>query len=880
GDGAAALVAAEEAVALEPLRESAHLRVMRAHAAAGNRADALRAYERVRKTLADELGVNPSAQTESAYLALLQDEDPAPAPTAPVRAGLPLPLSSFVGREAEVGEVEGLAGAHRLVTILGTGGLGKTRLALEIARRRAATTAVFVELAEVRSPDDVAATALAAVGGAEEPGRPPLATLTALLAEAHAEVLLVLDNCEHVVGAAAALVLAVLQSCPGVTVLATSREALRVPGEVAWELAPLPAEDAARLFVERAVASSPGFGVAEGEAADLAAICARLDGLPLAIELAAARAGILSVGQIAERLDDRFGLLTGGARTAPERQRTLRGALDWSYDALAAPERAVLQRLSVFAGSFSLDAAERVAGDADLIDLLATLVGHSLVRTERSSGGVRYRLLETVRAYAAEKLDASGTGADGGDGGDGAAVRLRLLRWAADAAEAAEQHLDGPDQARWLDRLAADHANLRAALAVDTRHPDALRLAAALGRFWEMRGHFQEGRQWLRTILGDSDGSPGLSFQLARAHNAAAILAQRQGDYAAARSRLEASLALRRDAGDALGAAIALHGLGNLAALQHDLAAARRLYEESLARGRELGEDGLVAASLDNLGWVAHTGADFAAAHGYYEEALDTRRRLGDRHGTALVLGQLGDLAYQRGDYEAAARRHGESLELRTALGDRAGRADSLATLGHLALHDGDLATARARLEESLALREELGDRSGLPSALTNLADLALVAGAADEARSRLASAAAVAKAGRDGLSLAHVLIHAGRVERAAGNAGRAAGLYAEARRAGGTFAADAVGAEWLEGVGATVAIRGDGAAGARLLAAAHRLREAVGAAVPPHEQALSERDLAAVRGGLGDKAFKAAWRAGLALSAETAFAEAAAAIG
>jgi predicted ATPase/DNA-binding SARP family transcriptional activator/Tfp pilus assembly protein PilF len=876
GEYAASLPAADEAAALEPLRESAYVRVMRAHAAAGNRGAALRAYERCRTVLLEELGVSPSPATEAAYLALLQEgtdqsptavPGPAPAPWAP---SLPAGISSFVGRSQEVAEVSALVQAHRLVTLLGTGGVGKTRLALEVAADRKllpefADGAALLPLAEVSDSEDVPAAAARALGVSQEVGRSPTETLEAALAPR--QVLLVVDNCEHVVATVAGLVEGLLRRCPRLTVLATSREPLGVAGEVAWQVPSLARADGVRLFVERAQAADARFRAEDAGREAIEAVVDRLDGIPLAIELAAARVPLLSVDEIAARLDDRFALLTGGARTDPSRHHTLRAAIDWSYDGLPPGPRLLLHRLAVFAGSFTLDAAERVAG-ADL-DELGTLVSRSLVLTEPGTGGpTRYRLLETIRAYGAEKLEESG---------EGRALRSALATWAVELAEEAATLLDGPDQVRWLDQLEAELPNLRAVLATQAGGGDGddrpLRLATALARFWEVRGHFEEGRRALRRLL-DESGAAAPPVLRARAQYAAGVLAQRQGDYAAARSRYEESLAIRRGMGDRFGAAVSLHGLASLAALERDLTGAGALYEESAAIGRALGELDLVGAALANLGWVAHTGGDFAAAQGWYEEALGIRRELGDIHGVALVLGHLGDLAYQKGEFTAAAALQAESLELRTQLGDRAGRADSLATLGHLAIQAGDLVNARAHLEESLALRRDLGDRAGLPGALCNLADLALLSGELDQARAHLEEAEAAAAAGRDHPALAHVLLHQARLARAEGDLVQAAKRYAQARDAAGRLGTDALTAEWLEGVGGTVAAARDPLVGARLLGAAASLRRSIQALIPPHERSGFESDVAAARTGLG-RGFDRAWAEGEQLALDQAVAEA-----
>ncbi|HEV3504394.1 MAG TPA: BTAD domain-containing putative transcriptional regulator, partial [Actinomycetes bacterium] len=364
GDWAAAIRAAEEAVALEPFRESAHLRLMQAHAGTGNRGEALRAYERCRRLLAEQLGVNPSPSTEAAYLALLGDEPPEPArpEPAPPPTNLPLQLTRLVGRDEELVAVEKALSGTRLLTLTGTGGVGKTRLAVAAAADLAgefADGAFLVELAPLADPDLVPQQVLTGLGLREETGQSPTATLAAHLRSRH--LLLVLDNCEHLVGPAASLAEGLLRTCPRLTVLATSREPLGVPGEATWRVPSLSPGGAMALFAERAQAVRPDFAVTDENAAAVAQLCQRLDNIPLAIELAAARTTALSVEEIAARLDDRFRLLSGGARTAVPRQQTLQASVDWSYALLTEPEKMLLRRLAVFAGGFTLEAAEAVA---------------------------------------------------------------------------------------------------------------------------------------------------------------------------------------------------------------------------------------------------------------------------------------------------------------------------------------------------------------------------------------------------------------------------------------------------------------------------------------------------------------------------------------
>ncbi|HTJ76880.1 MAG TPA: tetratricopeptide repeat protein [Acidimicrobiales bacterium] len=875
-DWAGALRAAEEAVSIEPFRESGHLRLMQAHAGAGNRGEALRAYERCRRVLAEELGVNPSPQTEAAYLELLGDEPPpepaeARAPDGPAdhRSNLPFPLTRLVGRDDELAEIEKALAGTRLLTLTGTGGVGKTRLSLAAAAELApgfADGAFLVELAPLADPDLVPQQVLAALGLREEPGQAPLASLAAHLRARHA--LVVLDNCEHLVGPAAALAEALLRACPRLTVLATSREPLGVPGETTWRVPSLTPAGAVALFAERARAVRPDFEVTDELAPVLAQLCQRLDNIPLALELAAARTSALSVEEIASRLDDRFRLLSGGARTAVPRQQTLRAMVDWTYDALSEVERRTFDRLAVFGSSFALEAAEQVAGGDgvgpnDVLDVLTGLVDKSLVVAERGAPGrpTRFRLLETMRHYARERLAESG---------DAAAVRSRHLDRAVAVAQTAEAALDGPEQAGILDQLEAEHDDFRVALAWGTSGGDpepALRLATALGRFWEVRGHLREGRSWLEAALVAGGGSESPALR-ATALNWAAVLAQHQGDYAAARGLYEHSLALRRRLDEPLGVAAALVGLGNLAALQGDLGTARSQFEEAAAIGRDLDQPRVVAAALTNLGWVAHADGDVAGARALYEDALAARRQIGDGHGTALVLANLGDLALQQGDLDTASALQTEGLDLRRRLGDRSGVGESLAALGRVALARGDRAAARALHGEGLAERRRLGDRPGMPPSLTALAELARLDGDPDTAAALLEEALAVATELDDRHCMTLALLHLARLAIDQGEPARADALYRQASPVAedGRVPPTASTAVWLEGLAAIAVADGRPERAARLLGAADALRQATGTPLPAHEAADRNDAVAGASAALGEAAFRSAFAEGRAM--------------
>jgi tetratricopeptide (TPR) repeat protein len=474
-----------------------------------------------------------------------------------------------------------------------------------------------------------------------------------------------------------------------------------------------------------------------------------------------------------------------------------------------------------------------------------------------------------MRHYARERLAESG---------QATSVRSRHLARAVNIALAAEGGLDGADQAQVLDGLEANHDDLRVALAWGTSGGDpepALRLATALGRFWEVRGHLSEGRSWLEDALSAGGGGdlPGLR---AVALNWAAVLAQHQGDYAAARGLYEHSLALRRRLDDRLGTSAALVGLGNLAALQGQLGAARGQFEESLAIGRELEEPQVVAASLTNLGWVAHARGDLRGARALYEEALDVRRRLGDGHGTAVVVANLGDLAQQQGDLDTAHALHTEGLDLRRRLGDRSGVADSLAALGRVALARGDRVTARSLHGQGLAERRRVGDRPGMPASLSALAELARLDGDAAAAGELLEEALAVATELDDRHCVTLALLHLAHLARDQDDPARADALYRQAMPIAGTTAGtDTEGgavpptdstATWLEGLGAIAVADGRPERAARLLGAADALRQDIGTPLPAHEAADRNDTIAGCSAVLGEEAFRAAFDAGAAL--------------
>jgi len=643
---------------------------------------------------------------------------------------LPSQITGFIGREREAAEVARLLAGTRLLTLPGPGGCGKTRLALAVSSALAAEETVWwVELASLPDPSLVPRAAAKVLGVRELPGRDHVEALIDALRKQRA--LLVLDNCEHLISACAGLTDALLRTCPELRIMATSRESLGIVGEVAWTVPPLslpdvldPGEvgrhDAVRLFVERARSVVPTLELDEKNARTIARLCRRLDGMPLAIELAAARARVLSLEQISARLDDALGLLSTGGRTAPPRQRTLRAMMDWSFGLLSEKERALFCRLSVFSGSFSLPAAEEACAGgrilkAEVLGLLTQLVEKSLVDAQTRGGEARYGLLGTIQQYGNEKL---------AERGEVSGLRLRHASYFLRLAEQAESGLSGAQQAAWLEHLATEHDNLRAALGWSLDEggdPElGLRLASSLWRFCHTRGYYGEGREWLERTLARADNAP--RKLRAKALTGAGLLAFLQCEYDRATTLLEMSLTLYRDSNDELGIASALQTLGSIARERGHYARAVAFHEESLALQRKQGNEGGIARALDGLGFVAWLQGDHVRARALCVEALARYRGLEDAEGVAWSLVNLGASAQHRGDLRRAKALLEESLEISRGAGYKEGIAWSLDQLGLVEQRGGDHRRATALLRESLEMHRDLEDRWRTASVLESLA--------------------------------------------------------------------------------------------------------------------------------------------------------------
>jgi predicted ATPase/DNA-binding CsgD family transcriptional regulator len=861
---------------------------------------------------------------------------------------LPAALSSFVGRHEELTAVTKLLTGAHLVTLVGPAGVGKTRLAMEVARTAAELHfdgVWLVELAALADPSLLVAAVAAALGVREQPGRPMLEAVVSHLRARR--LLLVLDNCEHVIGSAAELSEALLGVCPDLRILATSREPLGIAGEAAWLVPPLsvppaPAPDgwgsdglasyeAVRLFVDRAMATEPGFALTATREPAVAEICRRLDGIPLAIELAAARVGVLSPAEIAARLDDRFRLLTAGSRTAAPRQQSLQAAMEWSYDLLCDAERVLLARLSVFAGRFTLEAAEDVCvGDnlkpEQVFHRLASLVAKSLVVADTSGEQTRYRLLETIRHYGVDRLAAAG---EAQTLSDRHAAYTRL-------AEHAEPELTGRHQNVWLEQLDAEHANFQTALGwsltcgepspVATREASTvcelvslvadyprtvteqgLRLAGALGLFWSVRGYVSEGRAWLHQALAANPGAP-LPLR-AKALWASSWLAGSADDYPAAAVAGEESLILYKELDDIRGIARALQVLGACKSVE-GTAKGRLLLLESTALARQAEDTWCLAASLGLSGQIETFRGDLRAARPALEECLVVARRAHDNQNVRFGLIGLGHVALGEGNLRSAGALLQEGLGVARELNDPWWASYALILLGELARVQGDYSRARSLLEQGVTLSRESGSRGNAAMAvwyrgklalgegdqeaagrlfaealartptatgvLVDMSELSQAMGDLVVAQARTDKALALARdQGNDHL-VAQALYRRGQLARLQGDRYQAETSHHEALRLWDKTGQRVWLAASLEALAGLAADQGRGEHAIRLFGAAHAFRKAIGYVRPPAEQAAHDADLDSARQGLSPQTFAAAWEQGEVLSLEEALAYAA----
>ncbi|GAA2078290.1 BTAD domain-containing putative transcriptional regulator [Actinomadura alba] len=866
-----------ELVGRHPLRERLRVLHMRVLYRAGRQGEALEGYAGLRTRLADELGLDPGPELVALHQAILR-HDPAldgPAPDevavpARPRTNLPAALTELIGRGEAVAQVCTLLRSGWLVTLTGAGGVGKTRLALTVARESAdgfADGAWLVELAGLDrasgdSPTSVAGLAATALGIRDDEAThsdPPARLADALRGRS---LLLVLDNCEHVVESVAVLAETLLQAAPGLRILITSQEPLAIPGEVLWTVPPLelpgPAAEPAGLrrfaaidlFVTRAAAAAPGFALDPGNMAAVAAICRRLDGIPLALELAAARVRALGVHELAARLDDRFDVLVAGRRGAPARQRTLRGMIDWSWELLSEPERVALRRLSVHPDGCTLAAAEDVAA-LDGIDVLARLVDRSLVVMTDNPDGPRYHLLESVREYCLQRLR---------EAGEHDEIAGRHLRYYTELAERAAPHLYGRDQRPWLERLDREWASLRAALDTAVRLADgaAVRLVNALTWYWLLRGRMAEARRALDLALGVRDDARAAAWR------AGVALLMSGGADPDARSA-DAAYETIADPGERARArwflSYAHRGFT-------DLTATSTLLEQALDGFRELDDRWGLAAALSLRATIARARGDLAAAHHDAAESNALFRALGDRWGQVKATNTLAELAEIAGDYPGAARLHREGLRMAEELSLWSEASFRRSGLGRIALLTGDFAAADAHHEQAMRLAAEQSNKVAEHFAEMGLALSARRRGEPELAETHLTKWVDWLRGVEGEPGLALVLAELGFAAEQRGDPETALKLHLDSlasARAIGDPRAVALAFEGLAGALTT----SDAPHAARLLGAAATLRTSVNAPLPPAEQGDVNRITATLRDALEDTAFTAEFEQGTRLSTD-----------
>jgi len=755
---------------------------------------------------------------------------------------LPIQLTTFIGRENEIAEVKQELNEHRLVTLTGSGGTGKTRLSLQVAVElldHFDHGVWFVELAPLADPELIPQTILSAIGISEQQSKTPLEILKEYLHEK--KTLIVLDNCEHLIEASAKVANTLLNAAPELKILASSREALGVKGELSYPVPSLSLPDpkhlpaieqlsqyeAVRLFIDRASLVSPHFDVNKENAPAIAQICYRLDGIPLAIELAAARVKMMSVEQISKRLDDRFRLLTGGARTALPRQQTLRALIDWSYDILTENERLLLRRLSVFAGGWTLEAAEEVCvGDEiesyEILDLLTQLVNKSLVVVieHSQSGETRYRMLETVRQYAREKLL---------EAGESEILRDRHLTYFVKLTKQAEPELFRANQVFWLNKLEDELDNLRMALdwALATDVEAGLRLMVTPQLYWDARSDFREVESWLAQFLERYGNADSLRARGLLIYGQAVALG---GDFEAARKLGEQSLELSRAISDKQMEAFSLWSLGMVIAIQGDNARGIPMLEQSLALYQSLG-DKFGQATV--MAWMSLNNNDLDHSKAHLFESLQLFRELGHLSGIAICLNELAHRAIWGGDFSSPVLWLEEARELHRQLGNTLREADGLSYYGLLAYWQGDYKQARTSYEESAKLYDKVGHLLNVSWSRVDIAYIVLRQGDYQEAKERFRSCIQQFQKANNTIAL----------------------IYA------------------MEGLASMNVDHGQAERAVLLFAWADAMRERIGDYRPPVEQASVERDLAVIHSKLDDAAFSKAHAEGKGMTIEDAVA-------
>jgi predicted ATPase/DNA-binding SARP family transcriptional activator len=872
-----------ELVSLHPLRERLRAAQMLALYRAGRQAEAVTSYAELRGRLADDLGLDPGPALAALHQAILEQApglQGAPSPptlAARPRTNIPVLLTDTVGRTAAVAEIRALLNTRRLVTLTGPGGVGKTRLALETAIQSAGAFPDGVWLVELAGSARAGAGApadlvMAVLGIRDDSPMDPVD----LLAEAlrASRMLLILDNCEHLIDQAAKLTARLLRAAPELAILVTSREPLVLAGEVVWAVPPLELPDlaadpepgalaqfsAVQLFVTRAGASAPGFRLDEGNARAVAALCRRLDGIPLALELAATRVRSLGVDELLARLDDRFRLLSTGHRDAPARQRTLWAVIDWSWELLTAPERLVLRRLAVTVDGCSLHAAEAICAedDLDVAGLVSRLVDRSLVVAADGPDGLRYRLLESVAAYGLQRLHQAG---------ECGQLRWRHRRYYTDLAERAVPHLRGHDQRSWLRRLDTEAANLRNALdsAVKDNNSAALRLVNALAWYWLLRGRLTEARRALDEALALGHGSAAAR---------AIATAWRSGFTALAGERSGHPAPPPPGGIDDPGIRATLEWFHAFVASDFgDPSVAEALVGRALASFRALGDQWGIAAALSTRAKLAMIRGDPVTAQGDARQSLAMFRELGDRWGQLQAIEWLGAAEAATGHHTQAGRLHHHGLRVAEELGLWPQAADALSWLGRNALHVGDLAQAREFLERAMRLAIEQSYLPGHVFAELGLGQTARREGKLDVAEAHLRRVLQTSRRPGSEPDMAHMISWSelGFIAEQRGDPATAGAWHLESLNAAQGLGDQQAVAQALTGLAGAQALGGQHDRAAQMLGAADTAWRSAGASLPAGDSADFNRITAVTRRALGEAAFAAGFENGRRLRPEQA---------
>ncbi len=833
---------------------------------------------------------------------------------------LPIQLTSFIGREKEIKDVKDNLKQNRLLTLTGTGGAGKSRLALQTAADvidEYENGVWFAELAAVSDPEFLTAAINNSLGIKEEPKKTPEETLVDHLKDK--EILIILDNCEHLINACADLTERLLSSCPKLKIIATSREALNCSGEQIFKIPALTHPDpnsgdtpeqltqyeSVRLFIERALFVNPKFRVTNENAPALAEVCSRLDGIPLAIELAAARIKVLPIEKIYERLDDRFNLLTGGKRTALPRQQTLRALIDWSYDLLSEEERTLWSRLSVFSGGWTLEAAEEICSDEpidknSIIYLLSDLTEKSVIIFDQEK--TRYRILETIKQYGFEKLS------------DKNLMFLHHLKYFIELSEKAEPELLKENMKFWLDIIDADHNNFISAIEWSVNNDNTEKgaiIAAALGGFWNIRGHYSAGIRLIKNILQSSEAldkslkSKVLSWigvlkwrqgdyeqaekyhkenlasgkeigdkrGIATSLNSLAVVSFYRGDHEQAEKYLKESLTIEKEIGDKRGIAVSINSLGNVSFDRGDFEQAEKYFKESRAILEEFGDKRGMAASINNLGNVSFNRGDYEQAEKYYRECLAIRKEIGDQRGIAASTGNLGNVLSARGDFEQAEKYHKENLAVRKKLGDKFGIAKSLENLGNVSIARGDHKQAEKYHKESLAIRKEIGDKAGTANSMNSMGNVSFVQGDFEQAEKYYKESLAIFKEIGDKTGIAESMDNLGNVSSARGDYEQAEKFHKESLAIRKEIGSKKGIAESMLGAGNIANDQGNYILAIKLLSSSEKIMESIGGVLGKNDQTKKDNTIAKLHEQLSDKEFNKYWEDGKKLTFEEAIA-------